>query len=348
MSVNLFSARGFGRWALAMFCALAAATYAAQATKYQVYELKKIAGIGGVPRAITNFGVIGGASWVADAPNPVGHAVLWGYGYTYDLGATLGRDSQIWAMNEKGSIAGIVDGAPFLWKFGKTTRLPFAGNISAMNRDEAIVGNYWTNGTVGDGSNRAFVYQDGVLRDLGTIGGGPYYFSSANDINDSGVVVGFSQVPFSSDIRAVLWENGVLRDLGGLGGHNSSAGRINNSGLIIGTAETADGKVMMVSWNTQGALQVLGESLAPHALNERGAIVGNHLQTGKAFLLENGGLTNLADLPEMVAAGWKSFSPTVINDRGWIAGMAWKPGISSLNTAVVLVPSNSGSDFGKN
>jgi probable HAF family extracellular repeat protein len=348
MNGNSFSGHQLGRWAFAMFCTLAAAAYAAPANKYVVQELGKLAGIGGSPRAITNFGVIAGGSYVADAPNPVTHAVVWGYGYTYDLGATLGRDSQVYAMNEKGSIAGLVDQVPFLWKFGRTTRLPFSGNINAMNRDEAIVGNFWTSGVFGVGGNRAYVFQDGVLRDLGTIGGGPYYYSSANDINDSGVVVGFSQLPFSSDMRAVLWENGVIRDLGGLGGHNSSAGRINNQGVIVGTAETADGKVMMVSWNVQGAMQVLGESLSPMALNERGAIAGNNLKTGKAFLLEDGVLTNLSDLPEMRAAGWVSFAPFVLNDRGWIAGLAWKPGISPLGTAVLLVPSNSGSDFGKN
>jgi probable HAF family extracellular repeat protein len=332
MNGNSFSAHRLGRWALSVFCALAAAAYAAPATKYTVQELGKIAGIGGSPRAITNFGVIAGGSYVADAPNPVTHAVVWGYGYTYDLGAPLGRDSQIYAMNEKGSMAGLVDLVPFLWKFGRTTRLPFSGNINAMNRDEAIVGNFWTSGVFGTGGNRAYVFQDGVLRDLGTIGGGPYYYSSANDINDSGVVVGVSQLPFSSDMRAVLWENGVIRDLGGLCGHNSSSVLINNQGVI---------------WNVQGAMQVLGESLSPMALNERGAIVGNNLKTGKAFLLEDGVLTNLSDLPEMRAAGWVSFAPFVINDRGWIAGPAWKPGISPLGTAVLLVPSNSGSDFGR-
>jgi probable HAF family extracellular repeat protein len=336
VNANSFSARQLGRWALAICCALAVAASAAPVGKYTVQELRKIAGIGGSPRGITNFGVVAGASYVADAPNPVSHAVVWAYGFVYDLGATLGRDSMILAINEKGAMAGIVDQVPFLWKNGRTTRLPFSGNINAMNRDEAIVGNYWLGGVFGGGGNNAYVFKNGVLHDLGTLHGGNT--SSASDINDQGIVVGYSQLPFSSDMRAVLWENGVIRDLGGLGGHYSFAGRINNHGLIVGTAETADAKVMMVSWNLAGAMQVLGESLAPHALNNQGAIVGNNLKTGKAFLLEDGVLTNLSDLPEMRAAGWVSFSPFVINDRGWIAGLAWKPGISSLNTAVLLVP----------
>jgi probable HAF family extracellular repeat protein len=344
MNRNSSGARRLGCWALAAFCALAFAAYAVPtptpAQKYTVQELRKIAGIGGSPRAITNFGAVGGGSYVADAPNPVSHAVVWVNGFVYDLGATLGGDSQILAMNEKGAMAGLVDLVPFLWKDGTATRLPFSGNVSAMNRDDAIVGNFWTSGVFGQGGNRAYLFEGGVLHDLGTLNGGNY--SSASDINDKGVVVGFSALPSSSDIRAVVWEKGVIRDLGTLGGgRNSSAGRINNHGLIVGTADKPDGSTfMLVTWNVHGgAMQVLGESLSPGGLNNRDSIVGNNVKNGKAFLYEDGVLTYLSDLPEMRAAGWVSFAPFMINDRGWIAGVAWKPDISPLGTAVLLVPS---------
>lgn len=70
----------------------------------------------------------------------------------------------------------------------------------------------------------------------------------------------------------------------------------------------------------------------------RGAIVGSDQVTGAAFLYEDGAVTALMDLPEMRAAGWTAFTPWGINDRGWIVGSAWKPGIAFSCTALLLIP----------
>lgn len=41
----------------------------------------------------------------------------------------------------------------------------------------------------------------------------------------------------------------------------------------------------------------------------------------------------------MRAAGWQTFTPWGINERGWIVGTGWKPGAPFWGTALLLIPS---------
>ena len=59
----------------------------------------------------------------------------------------------------------------------------------------------------------AFLWQKGLIRDLGTLGG---TFSQAYGVNDLGQVVGISTIPGSEtthETRAFLWQNGTMVDL---------------------------------------------------------------------------------------------------------------------------------------
>ncbi len=81
-------------------------------------------------------------------------------------------------------------------------------------------------------------------------------FSRANGINDSGQIVGFSDLP-NGQRRAVRWQNGVMVDLGTLGGGASEAAAINMSGQIAGTSGTADGASRAFRWDA-GVMTDLG------------------------------------------------------------------------------------------
>lgn len=61
--------------------------------------------------------------------------------------------------------------------------------------------------------------------------------SSASGINDNGQVVGRCNYGIGGD-HAAAWTNGTITDLGTLGGNSSYAQDINNSGQIVGYANT--------------------------------------------------------------------------------------------------------------
>jgi probable HAF family extracellular repeat protein len=83
-----------------------------------------------------------------------------------------------------------------------------------------------------------FLWEDGAMQDLGTLGGSRSY---AYAINTSGQIVGYATTPSGED-RACLWESGAIYDLNGLI-HNGSgwdliqAEGINGLGQIVGRGE---------------------------------------------------------------------------------------------------------------
>jgi probable HAF family extracellular repeat protein len=93
-----------------------------------------------------------------------------------------------------------------------------------------------------------FVWQDGVMTDLGTLGG---TFSGAAGINDRGQIAGsstLSNVPGSAQ-HAFLWQDGVMVDLGTLGGGDLSSGfQINNQGHVVGQARDAMSQRFATLW----------------------------------------------------------------------------------------------------
>jgi probable HAF family extracellular repeat protein len=83
----------------------------------------------------------------------------------------------------------------------------------------------------------AFLWQGGVMQDLGTLGGDSEA-TQAYAINNHGQVVGASPTA-AGQIHAFLWSNGhFLQDLGTLGGDSSTAYGINVHGIVVGSSRT--------------------------------------------------------------------------------------------------------------
>jgi probable HAF family extracellular repeat protein len=163
----------------------------------------------------------------------------------------------------------------------------------------------------------AFFWENGFMKDLGTLGGWES-LSRATNINDRGQVVGWTSTP-ANERHAFFWENGVMTDLGTLGGGFSIPSGLNESGDVVGTSTTASGATHAFLWRG-GMMQDLGtlggSSSAARAVNAAGQVVGeSQTASGEthAFLWD-GTLQDLGTL------GGTTSSATAIAETGQITG----------------------------
>jgi probable HAF family extracellular repeat protein len=217
---------------------------------------------GSTGRAVNNRGQVVG--WSETAPfNPPAwnqHGFMWDDGEMTDLGS-LGVWSEAWGVNGRGQIVGYTDspdGAQAcMWEGEYTEPQPLFLDppdwsiAVAINNAGTVVG--WS--TTPAGPQHAYRWRDGLMEDLGALGGG-YPQSWAKAINNRGMIVGVSvQMPHVSDFigRATMWEPGASPiqaiDLGTLpGGAYSSAFAVNNHGVIAGWSDTGTGEFHAVLW----------------------------------------------------------------------------------------------------
>ncbi len=273
---------------------------------------------GNVPRAflysngvMQDLGALGGSTGsfafgINDAGQVVGSsgdtAFLFSNGVMQDIGTLGGPVSQAFAINNVGQVVG--------WSYTD----PRAFNTPTPNPHSSI---------------HAFLYSNGVMQDLGTLGGS---FSAAYGINDSGEVVGTSGTTGGADDRgrAFLYSGGVMLDLGTLEGLNTSAGfRINNTGQVVGWSSNVpspgNGRAFLYGSGVMQNLGTLGSGTVSEAagINNAGQVVGSSTTDGgfgqRAFLYSNGVIQDLnALLPS--DSGWVLESALGINDAGQITG----------------------------
>jgi len=202
---------------------------------------------------------------------PINHAVLWKEQGLLDLGTLAGGlgSSGIY-LNDAGQVVGLGDN-------GQPDPFSFFGIGIAI---------------------RTFLWENGVLRDIGTLGGPDAAPGPGCDNQRRGYIVGLSLVSFTPNdntgmptLDPFLWNNGEMSDLGNLGGTLSAAQCANTRGDVIGSS-------------------TLPGDLVSHA-----------------FLWRNGVMTDLGTL------GGDNSEAIWINQRGDVAGSADLPG-SNLHDAV--------------
>lgn len=203
----------------------------------------------------------------------------------------------------------------------------------------------------GDPNREAFIYEQGEMKALGTLGG---TFSEAHSINNLGQAVGLSQNS-SGGVEAFIYENGIMKGLGTLDGlvtGKSHAKEINDLGQIVGNSTDEDlnfaitpfiyenglmkrldtGVVESINNNGQIAgwgfiyengikksLGMLnGESVTPFSINNLGQVVGfgtAGIGSTQAFIYDNGTIKGLGSL-----LGSNNAQAESINDLGQIVG----------------------------
>jgi probable HAF family extracellular repeat protein len=319
------------------------------------------------------------------------HGFRWLDGVVTDLGAlppATDNCSEAQGVNARGEIVlqsenGVIDPLTgineirgVLWKNGKLEDLgTFGGNNSLanqINRRGQIAGAalntipdpfsiyYFLFLGSSDGTQtRAFLWENGRKKDLGTLGGPD---ALATFVNELGQVAGSSytsSTPSASGVPTIdpfLWTKAAgMIDLGGFGGTSGGPNGLNNRGQVIGSSNLAgDQESHPFLWDA-GTLTDLftdtmgGSPLTADAINDAGEIVGvaafpNHPR--EAYLLRKGVATDLGTV-DGDGCSWAH----AINSRGQVVGQSfacdfstshtflWEDGsIVDLNS---LIPSNS-------
>jgi probable HAF family extracellular repeat protein len=302
---------------------------------------------------------------------PNAHAVLWTEQDPIDLGTLGGFQSNAVSVNDYGQVVGFsaVDTTPdpfsflgatthaFLWEkgimrdlgtLGGPDSFPGLGGIN-QQRDLVVGASYLNsipNETTGLPTLNPFLWKDGTMLDLGTLGG---TFGSASVANNKGQVTGLSNLAGDTTQHSFFWEAGVMTDLGTLGGPKVTANWLNDAGEIVGASDRPTPGVFGAFYWKNGGMKFLGTVGSDpcsnaRAINAHGQIVGSSSDCSyplHAFLYENDG--PMVDLNTLVkfSSGFQMLIAYNINDLGEIAGTGVPSGCNNIDTCghlFLLVP----------
>jgi probable HAF family extracellular repeat protein len=290
---------------------------------------------------------------------PEFRAVLWRHHQITDLGTLPGGSEALGIfVNDSNQVVGFSDnGIPdpysfpffftgtqihtFFWKNGTMEDIGTLGGPDAVPGADCgvapadqIVGfsytSYSPNSWTGIPTLDPFLWNHGVMTDLGTLGGTEGF---AQCVNHHGQIIGNSDLSGDLTTHAFLWQDAAMADLGTLGGDYSVAIWLNEVGDVAGFAALPDQSHHPVIWKDRQikdlgtvANDACGQALS---VNARGQVVGGTSDCNyflHAFLWEDGG--PMLDLNTLIPAG-SGLQLTFaldINDRGEILAKALPPG----------------------
>ena len=283
---------------------------------------------------------------------PADNAVMFKNGQVINLGTLPGGyESQANDINDRGQVSGFAsNGTPdpysffgwgtqarsFLWQNGAMRDIGTLGGPDAVSTTLNAVGQITGQSYTSPAANPAtgiptldpFLWQNGHMRDLGTLGG---TLGFANWLNNAGDVAGTSNLAGDQTNHPFLWNGTKMLDLGTLGGANGSANWVNAAGDVTGSADLPDGTHHAFLW-TDGHMRDLPPGgNAPcsngNAVNNRDEVAGNitdcHGHELAAVLWSHG---HAYDLNALIAPSALHLAEAdYINDQGEIVGRGVLP-----------------------
>jgi len=337
-----------------------------------------------VPTWITQTGLIAGLSenGLIDPLTglPQLRAVLWNRDRTIvDLGTLGGNFSQAFGANNSGQAVGVALNAisenpdflqffspgatqarAFRYQNGSMQDLGTLGgndaNALVVNESGQVAGYSYTNSTpnptTGIPTIHPFLWTNGQMQDLGSLGGTiavPSRLDSLGGpvLNNHGQVVGTSTLAGDDSEHAFLWTSGTMMDLGTLGGDVSQALAINDAGQVVGWSDFSPTSPFHHAFLWQhGTMADLGvvapcQNSTAVGINSRGEVAVEMGACGgefgfSAFVWRAG--QPIADLNTLVSppSDVHITGLAYINERGEIAGVGVLP--NGDTRAVLLVP----------
>ena len=294
------------------------AVVATGSTVYDVTDLGTLGGASSVAFAVSANGQVAG--WATDALDNT-EAVIFGGAVRFSLG-----DGQATGINDSGQVSGAMSSGGtthgVVWSGGSV--LDFGANTSAAAINDA--------GQVAGSTNHAFLYQNGIETDLGTLAGGSW--TLAEGLSGNGDVAGYGDT--TGGIRGFVWAPGAgLRELETLGGSSSYGMAVDDSGQAAGSAAVTAGYLHATEWinGTPSDLGTLGGNNSyAYGINDSGIVVGYSWTGGNlathGFIVVSGVMIDLNSLLSPDDSGWLITAAYGINDQGQIVGEALYDGIS--------------------
>jgi probable HAF family extracellular repeat protein len=323
---------------------------------YIVKDLGTLGGSGGVAEGVSD------RSWVVGTSNlsgdQSGHGFVWRDGVMTDLGTLGGPNSNVlWAVKDnRGLIAGAAETTsadPLSENF-----CPFAADNNPPTLPTGLI-------------CRGFVWRNGVMTALPTLGGNN---GSAASVNSLSQVAGWAENstrdptcvppqvldyeavvwgPTVGEIHALplIWEHGHATDLGNLGGAQFTLPfAINSKGQVVGQSDLlGDATFHGFIWQKEdtwpkGLMTDLGAlpgDIASFAfgLNDLGQVVGGSLAPNgnfRAYLWQNGLMKDLNTLVKPGSTSLYLVFGNDINASGEIAAYASNPSNGEFRAALLI------------
>ena len=351
--------------------------FISHAFKWQKGSLSDLGALPGVNSSfgswITANGLVAGQSGNGEIDpltgGPEARAVFWNDGPIIDLGTFGGNESYANAVNSRGQVVGSAANAisdpfntppflygwgtqmhGFLWEDGAMHDLGTLGGPDSLaywvNEKGQVAGFSYINSTpnplTGVPPGHPFLWENGTMHDLGTIGGTQVF--DLDGLNEHGQIIGQMTLADEGKSHPFLWDGKRLIDLGTFGGDHANANWFNEAGEVVGHSQYStlcpgpgEGPIDhaylwrngdMSDLGTVPGINPLQGLSSAWGINSKTQIVGNSATCDftifDGFLWENGSMVDLNTLtpPDSVL---HVELPVYISDRGEITGLGSLP-----------------------